>query len=49
MSEELVSKPGDARCPGVSVQDLLDEDSRDVPSYLRKQSYEFLGDEDIPF
>lgn len=49
MSEELVPKPGDARCPGVSVQDLLDEDSRDVPSYLRKQSYEFLGDQDIPF
>jgi phenylpropionate dioxygenase-like ring-hydroxylating dioxygenase large terminal subunit len=49
MSEEVVPKSGEARCPGVSVQDLLDEDSRDVPSYLRKQSYEFLGDQDIPF
>jgi phenylpropionate dioxygenase-like ring-hydroxylating dioxygenase large terminal subunit len=49
MSEEVVPKPGEARCPGVSVQDLLDKDSRAVPAYLREQSYEFIGDEDIPF
>jgi len=27
--------PGEARCPGVSVQDLLDKDTRPVPDYLR--------------
>lgn len=43
-----VSKPGDARCPGISVQDLLDADSRTVPDYLTVESYEFLGDADIP-
>jgi phenylpropionate dioxygenase-like ring-hydroxylating dioxygenase large terminal subunit len=41
--------PGEARCPGVSVQDLLDKDTRPVPDYLRDQSYEFLGDADIPY
>lgn len=49
MHEEPESKPGEARCPGISVQDLLDQDSRAVPDYLREQSYEFLGDEDIPY
>ena len=49
MSEKTMPKPGEARCPGVSVQDLLDDDSRTVPGYLRMQSYEFLGDQDIPF
>ncbi len=41
--------PGDARCPGESVQDLLARDSRNVPDYLTTHSYEFLGDEDIPY
>ncbi|MDA0271829.1 MAG: aromatic ring-hydroxylating dioxygenase subunit alpha, partial [Proteobacteria bacterium] len=49
MSEQTVPKPGEARCPGVSVQDLLDKDSRAVPVYLREQNYEFLGSEDIPY
>ena len=48
MSEPASLKPGDARCPGISVQDLLRQDSRRVPDYLIRQSYEFLGDEDIP-
>ncbi|MGE0667124.1 MAG: SRPBCC family protein [Sphingomonadales bacterium] len=42
-------KPGQARCPGVSVQDLLRQDSRKAPSYLTTESYDFLGDDDIPF
>ena len=49
MAESISSKPGAARCPGISVQDLLARDSRRVPDYLTTQSYEFLGDEDIPF
>ena len=46
---ESQPKPGEARCPGISVQDLMDRDSRTVPAYLREHSYAFLGDEDIPF
>ena len=42
-------KPGKARCPGVSVQDLLRDDSRQAPGYLTTESYEFLGDQVIPF
>jgi phenylpropionate dioxygenase-like ring-hydroxylating dioxygenase large terminal subunit len=41
--------PGDARCPGVTVQDLLSRDSRSVPDYLTSHSYTFLGDADIPY
>lgn len=41
--------PGTARCPGITVQDLLDRDSREVPAWLREQSCTFLGDEDIPY
>jgi phenylpropionate dioxygenase-like ring-hydroxylating dioxygenase large terminal subunit len=40
--------PGEARCPGPSVQDMLAKDSRPVPGYLTDQHYAFLGDEDIP-
>ena len=45
---ELKQKPGEARCPGITVQDLLSQDSRTVPDYLRTHNYEFLGDDDIP-
>lgn len=43
-----IPKPGEARDPGTSVQDLLAVDSRPVPDYLTTESYEFLGDADIP-
>jgi len=42
-------KPGEARCPGISVQDLLRQDSRPAPGYLTTESYAFMGDGDIPF
>jgi phenylpropionate dioxygenase-like ring-hydroxylating dioxygenase large terminal subunit len=42
-------EPGEARCPGVTVQDLLDRDSRDVAEYLTTQTYAFLGDADIAY
>lgn len=42
-------RPGEARFPGTSVQDLLRADSRPVPEYLTRQSYEFLGDQDIDY
>ncbi|MBO6566998.1 MAG: hypothetical protein JJ956_19800 [Pseudomonadales bacterium] len=41
--------PGEARCPGRSVADLLsNEDSRNDPG-LMDSSYQFMGDEDVPF
>ncbi len=40
--------PGEARCPGPSVQDVLAADADDPPQTLRQQRYEFLGDEDMP-
>ena len=42
-------KPGEARCPGVTVQDLLDRDSRSVPEHLTTHAYSFLGDADIGY
>lgn len=41
--------PGDARCPGPSTRDLILADGWDVPDELITESYEFLGDEDIPY
>ncbi|KAB2340378.1 aromatic ring-hydroxylating oxygenase subunit alpha [Actinomadura rudentiformis] len=40
-------EPGSARCPGPSVQDYLDRDSRPVPAVLRYEANDFLGSEDI--
>lgn len=36
--------PGEARCPGESVQDILATDRVSAPPILREESYEFLGD-----
>ena len=35
------------RSPGLTYQDLLDQDTREVPEVLRVQSPKFLGDEDV--
>ncbi|MFN3231081.1 MAG: aromatic ring-hydroxylating oxygenase subunit alpha [Alphaproteobacteria bacterium] len=42
-------KPGEARCPGPSTRDIIIADGADVPEVLVTESYEFLGDEDIPY
>ncbi|MGE0666608.1 MAG: SRPBCC family protein [Sphingomonadales bacterium] len=42
-------KPGEARCPGRSVQDILDSDGDNPPSHYRLDGYRYLGSEDIPF
>ncbi len=39
--------PGEARCPGPSVQDLLASDADNPPSTLTEERYEYLGNEDI--
>lgn len=41
--------PGEARCPGPSVQDLYERTGESVPEALRPQQAEFLGDEDVSF
>lgn len=46
---DATKRPGEARCPGSSYQDILDEDGDNVPAALRVQQYEFLGDADMPF
>ena len=38
--------PGEARCPGPSVQDLYARTGEGVPQPLQQQRYEFLGDQD---
>lgn len=40
--------PGEARCPGPSVQDLIASDAVPAPEVLRHENYTFLGDADIP-
>jgi phenylpropionate dioxygenase-like ring-hydroxylating dioxygenase large terminal subunit len=42
-------KPGEARCPGPSTRDLILRDGWKVPDELVAESYEFLGDQDIPY
>lgn len=41
--------PGKARCPGPSMQDILDADGDNPPTAMRTQAYTFLGDADLPF
>ena len=41
--------PGEAREPGPSLQELLQRDNSSVPAPLKAESYQFLGDEDIPY
>lgn len=41
--------PGEARCPGPSMQDILDADGDNPPAAMRAQAYTFLGDADLPF
>ena len=41
--------PGQARCPGPSMQDIMDADGDNPPVAMRSEQYEFLGDEDISF
>ena len=41
--------PGEARCPGPSMQDIMDADGDNPPPAMRTEQYEFLGDEDISF
>ena len=41
--------PGDARCPGPSTRDLILGDSSQPPEVLLRESYRFLGDDDLTY
>jgi hypothetical protein len=41
--EDVHVPPGEARCPGVSWNDLLGEDSRPVPDVLTREVYQYRG------
>lgn len=45
MPDDLSSqpKPGEARCPGTSWNDLMDTDTRPVPDFLRQENYQYMG------
>ena len=49
MAEPVVNLDPDSmtRSPGLTYQDLLDQDTREVPEVLRVQSPRFLGDADV--
>ena len=43
-------KPGEARCPGhPTTKELIGNDKGGAPKPLLEDSYEFLGDDDIPY
>ncbi|GIX31233.1 MAG: (2Fe-2S)-binding protein [Porticoccaceae bacterium] len=49
MSERRKRQQGDGvRCPGTSFQDLLDLEEVEVPAYLRENTCDYLGDDDLP-
>lgn len=49
MTQDTNTRPGAARASGPSVADTLSNDPHPPPPPLLESSYEFLGDEDIPF
>ena len=46
---QKLAAPGMARCPGPSTKDIIRGDGDNAPSVLTEESYEFLGDADIPY
>jgi nitrite reductase/ring-hydroxylating ferredoxin subunit len=40
-------KPGDARCPAESTQEIIARDRVPAPEWARSENYEYLGSEDI--
>jgi len=46
---DLTLAPGEARCPGPSTREIIQADADGAPEALTAESYQFLGDEDIPF
>jgi nitrite reductase/ring-hydroxylating ferredoxin subunit len=40
-------KPGEARCPAQSTQDIIARDKVAAPDWVRSESYQYLGSDDI--
>ena len=40
-------KAGAARCPAISTQEIIASDKVAAPQWVRSESYEFMGDEDV--
>jgi phenylpropionate dioxygenase-like ring-hydroxylating dioxygenase large terminal subunit len=49
MSEARATKPGQARMPGPSYRDFILKDQSQPPAAFLEESYEFLGDQDVPY
>jgi nitrite reductase/ring-hydroxylating ferredoxin subunit len=48
MKERAALKKGEARCPGApSTQQIIADDKVGAPTWVRSESYQFLGDQDI--
>lgn len=41
-------KPGEARCPAQSTQEIIARDKVGAPDWVRSESYEYMGSADIP-
>ncbi len=49
LKEPKSTGKGEARCPGApSTQEIIGGDKVAAPGWVRSESYQFLGDEDIP-
>jgi nitrite reductase/ring-hydroxylating ferredoxin subunit len=40
-------KPGEARCPDISTQEIIAKDKVGAPGWVRSESYTYMGSEDI--
>ena len=40
-------QPGDARCPAISTQDIIAADRVAAPDWVRSESFQYLGSEDL--
>ena len=47
--DDLGLPPGEARCPGRTVQDIIATDLKPAPDVLKQENYRYLGSEDIAF
>jgi nitrite reductase/ring-hydroxylating ferredoxin subunit len=47
--EKVQLDKGEARCPGApTTQEIIESDKVQAPAWVRSESYQFMGDEDIP-
>ncbi|MBU6266193.1 MAG: aromatic ring-hydroxylating dioxygenase subunit alpha [Sphingomonadales bacterium] len=46
-ADPKLTKPGEARCPAITTQEIIAGDAHPAPDWVRGESYTFLGDEDI--